>query len=450
MLLLITDDAPFYLPPPVHLSLRFEAMSRRTRNHRKPAPPASPAEQEEDLKSVRSASDFASDTSTELRDLESLTLTEDDSMKARDGDPTRSEELVFDYDEVEWARIPGFTVPVSYRTSKLKSGVWKHGVPTEKAATKERYWLCLQCHKDNDKSAHHVRLHDGSVTNVHAHLKRFHKIDLKTPMPPPFPVDAHNVTNQEMLAECSKAWNEYMFQRKLVRWIVYHNVAFKMVDCEVFRDFIRYIAPRAEDAMPSSTVVRDWIMRGYRIHQGLVKQKLQSAVSKIHFAFDMWTSSNYLSLNAVVAHFIDEDFKPQALLLAIPKVEGKHTGANISSQVIKVIEDFGIEAHQVGYFIIDNASNNDTAICELAEHFGFGAVERRIRCAGHVINLIARSLLFGYDKQALENELMTVPDDLKEDLRRWRQAGPVGRLHNLIEWIYASAQRVDRWKECKL
>lgn len=140
MLLLVTDDAPFYLPPPVHLSLRFEAMSRRTRNHRKPA---SPAEQEEDLKSVRSASDFASDTSTELRDLESLTLTEDDSMKARDGDPTRSEELVFDYDEVEWARIPGFTVPVSYRTSKLKSGVWKHGVPTEKAATKERYWLCL-------------------------------------------------------------------------------------------------------------------------------------------------------------------------------------------------------------------------------------------------------------------------------------------------------------------
>jgi hypothetical protein len=51
-------------------------------------------------------------------------------------------------------------------------------------------------------------------------------------------------------------------------------------------------------------------MQGYQIHKVLVKHQLQKAVSNVHIAFDLWTSGNYLSLNGIVAHFIDADFKP--------------------------------------------------------------------------------------------------------------------------------------------
>jgi hypothetical protein len=76
--------------------------------------------------------------------------------------------------------------------------------------------------------------------------------------------------------------------------------------------------------------------------------------------------------------------------------------------------------------------------------FGFDPDDRRLRCAGHVINLIARHLLFGFDKNLFEFE-GSVPANLKEELNRWRRTGPVGKAHNLIVWTYASPQRRKRW-----
>jgi hypothetical protein len=70
---------------------------------------------------------------------------------------------------------------------------------------------------------------------------------------------------------------------------------------------------------------------------------------------------------------------------------------DIAESVIKVIKDFGIDKTRLGYFVLDKASNNDTAMRAIAREFDFDATERRLRCAGHIINLIARHLLFGQD-----------------------------------------------------
>jgi hypothetical protein len=42
------------------------------------------------------------------------------------------------------------------------------------------------------------------------------------------------------------------------------------------------------------------------------------------------------------------------------------------------------------------------------------------------------------------------PDDAEvslEVLRRWRQQGPVGKLHNLVRWVRLSSKRKDRFME---
>lgn len=46
-------------------------------------------------------------------------------------------------------------------------------------------------------------------------------------------------------------------------------------------------------------------------------------------------------------------------------MEGGHTGVDLASEVIKVIDDWGI-ALNIGYFMMDNAPNNDTMIAELS------------------------------------------------------------------------------------
>jgi hypothetical protein len=156
-------------------------------------------------------------------------------------------------------------------------------------------------------------------------------------------------------------------------------------------------------------------MKGYDIHKAAVKEALQGAVSKIHIAFDLWTSSNCLSLNGIVAHFIDAKFESRAILLATPEQNESHMGVEIADQVISVIEDFNI-GDNLGFFVLDNASNNDTAMQAIGNRFGFDPQERRLRCAGHVINLIARHLLFGFDKNLFELE-ESLPVNLKEELK---------------------------------
>jgi hypothetical protein len=58
--------------------------------------------------------------------------------------------------------------------------------------------------------------------------------------------------------------------------MVYDNVSFRQVDSEPLRELIRYISPRAGEAMPSSKTIRDWIMQSYSTHKAAVKQELQN------------------------------------------------------------------------------------------------------------------------------------------------------------------------------
>jgi hypothetical protein len=58
----------------------------------------------------------------------------------------------------------------------------------------------------------------------------------------------------------------------------------------------------------------------------------------------------------------------------------------------------------VGYFIADNADNNNTCINELLIEYKFNPLYRRLYCIGHVINLVACMLLFGVDLSALDKE----------------------------------------------
>ena len=52
----------------------------------------------------------------------------------------------------------------------------------------------------------------------------------------------------------------------------------------------------------------------------------------------------------------------------------------------------------------DNADNNNTYINDLSIELGFNPLYYRLYYIGHVINLVARMLLFGVDLSALDKE----------------------------------------------
>lgn len=109
----------------------------------------------------------------------------------------------------------------------------------------------------------------------------------------------------------------------------------------------------------------------------------------------------------------------------------------------------------IGYFVTDNAPNNDTAIEALLKHFFPGMTEqrrraRRLRCLGHVLNLSAKAFLFGTEYDAFERDVENVVyRDLVKELKLWRKRGPVGKLHNIIIFITRSPQRRGKFAEIR-
>jgi hypothetical protein len=71
-----------------------------------------------------------------------------------------------------------------------------------------------------------------------------------------------------------------------------------------------------------------------------------------------------------------------------------------------------------------------------------------MRCFGHILNLVAQAFLYGDDAASfeLQSEAYGMLERVEEDLEHWRAKGPVGKLHNIVEFIRASPQRTEAFK----
>jgi hypothetical protein len=96
-----------------------------------------------------------------------------------------------------------------------------------------------------------------------------------------------------------------------------------------------------------------------------------------------------------------------------------------------MLQTFGITKGQLGYFVLDNATNNDKAIEALADEFSFSPRHRRLRCTRHILNLGAQQVVFGKDREAFENSGINLQNE-EEFMEEWRQAGPIAVLLDVL------------------
>ncbi len=195
--------------------------------------------------------------------------------------------------------------------------------------------------------------------------------------------------------------------------------------------------------------VKRWILEEYQKKKLEVKEELVTARSRIYISFDLWTSPNALALVAVVCHYLDKNLKSRSYLIGLKRVRGAHSGENIAEAIIPVLVDMEV-VQKLGYFIADNAGNNNTyirAICRQLRPDIKNPDSRRVRCLGHIINLSAKAFLFSDDPDAFE---LIINDQRKlgklDALRAtWRKLGPIGKLHNTIKFIRITPQRREEF-----
>lgn len=238
---------------------------------------------------------------------------------------------------------------------------------------------------------------------------------------------------------------------------MYCHVAIAMIENAFFRDLLWLLNPSIAALLPyARATLRHWIFAEYERRKMVVKAELSSAVSNIHFSFDIWTSPNYYSILGLYSHFVDRHGTRQRRLIAFRRVIGRHSGENIAPVLIEIIRDWDIPARRVGWFQSDNASPNDIAIDlalqTICPHLNDKQRKgRRLRCFGLTANLIARAVLLGKGagKKLGDMELKTMKGAFEAVDTAWRACGGLGRLHNVIRYIRASPQRREEFSDTK-
>jgi hypothetical protein len=169
---------------------------------------------------------------------------------------------------------------------------------------------------------------------------------------------------------------------------------------------IQLASVEAERALwTSHNSVLRYVIRLYNYLRPKVVAELLQLISKIYISFDGWTTKGgkrgYLG---IVAYYVDSHGNLKDLPIALPQLAGAHSGEAMANVVMAIFEEFEITAGKLGYFVLDNAYNNNTTIAAIASKIGFNATERRLRCGPHTLNLIGQMLLWGEEKESYNND----------------------------------------------
>jgi hypothetical protein len=361
------------------------------------------------------------------------------------------------YEGIDWSRLPGYYIRKHGR--RLRTGwVWEYGYDIEKAGSGRRSWLCKECHRKKATTTH---MYDSSSTSqANSHMESVHRINKAGQISPKrkkqrtlfdmADLDSHRPKDQAVMNAFIASFDPIHFQGLLIRWVACDNVPFNKLESPYFRDLMGYAngAIIESGSLPTHSTMREWIVRSFNRHKGVVTELLGRSLSRINISFDAWTSRRFTSLLGLTVHFLDDEGKFRTFLLGLPQIEGRHSGENLADRVSEIIHEYGLE-DRIGYFVTDNAESNDTCLEDLSIEFGFNKQHRRLRCCGHIINLVARSILFGTDADAFEEDCQA-DKEIQDEIKLWRSKGPIGKLHNIVHWVQRSGQRLEKLHKLQL
>ncbi|KAK6850583.1 hypothetical protein PG987_000217 [Apiospora arundinis] len=330
----------------------------------------------------------------------------------------------------------------------------------------DAFWICRRC---DDRGTAQL-FNAAATTSAAHHLRQAHRIHKEMPATSsdssqnsPMPSDPEDDESEAPVSKRARTQATTVISRAQVQQAEELALGFIINSDQPFNifsdSFLHHLLILHNPALCAQiawgrTTLRERLSRCFKIKKDIIRKEMMESISRIHLAFDLWTSPNRLAIIAVSGHFLDGKGRQQQRLLALRRQLGAHTGSNLSSSLYQTVQEWGV-VDRIGVVIADNASNNDTCLQEFFQILdpsiqGYEAEERRIRCYGHILNLVGRAFLYGEDSEAFEQESQAIEQfgHLDDILRFWRRKGPVGKLHNIVKWVWSSPQRSEYFQRC--
>lgn len=355
---------------------------------------------------------------------------------------------------IDWHIALSGYQPIRCSKREAQSHVWTvdNGLAIETITGNKRHFLCMRCYHQPRRTYKIVPA--VATTGAALHLERQHSISkdgLIASLKRPNPFASNTPTKRH------HALDSKVFRQALLKWHILDQVSLRKATSDAHNDLLSIVNPDTELlTITSHSTMREEVITLYKTSLGIVKGYLAKAKSKVTLSFDIWTAGNKLPLLGIVAHYIDHNYELKVVLLALPEINGSHSGENIAAHLLSVIERFNL-CNKLGFFMADNASSNDKALKILKQSIStIDPQKHRLRCLGHIINLTSQAILLGTDKDCLDVEDKTT-DEIDEDvaqfaalirtaeeekrLHYWRRKGPVGKAHNFCVYVSSSTQR---------
>ncbi|KAG9382389.1 hypothetical protein A1F94_006310 [Pyrenophora tritici-repentis] len=284
------------------------------------------------------------------------------------------------------------------------SHIWKYGLQYIRDSDKKEVYYCHECRVGKSKQELFVI---NGTSRIRNHLEQKHQIDPQSGIKRKGSVRKSIIDQQKDGAASSIFfWKESVekFKELLIRWIVYCHIAFFQLENQYFRELLLFLNPALLNHLPKAAkTIRSWVMNAFISK----KQQLRRTYT-IH--------------------------------------------GNLGSVVLELLEEYDISGDQIGYFMLDNASANDTAVEFILKDLcpwmkSKQRRHRRLRCLGHVINLCCQAFLMGRncEKYLAKLEKHHQRGDYTKVEELWKKFGCLGRLHNLVRYIRLTPQRREEF-----
>lgn len=262
------------------------------------------------------------------------------------------------------------SISVLAKQRSRTSWIWQHmdgGADTVLKMGNDIYWRCMHClakykytggtqtiashlnrrHGKKDPKA----LTDGTVGAVGQHIELA------------FARSLLNSHKRRKVINGGDSFDPRVFEELLIEWIAVNSVSFKSCESTQFKALLVYLNENANNVLPTRNTLRTWSIQQYHTRQKTLLLELSLVTQKIHLSIDLWSGGGFAYIG-VIAHYFDQHSQPKAPVLIFCEMKGSHTGENQAGYVMKAIVDFGITS-KLGYFMLDNASNNDTLMSHL-------------------------------------------------------------------------------------
>lgn len=209
--------------------------------------------------------------------------------------------------------------------------------------------------------------------------------------------------------------------------------------------------------IPKKTAMKKHVLAIFSRKQENVLKTLQENSSNISYTIDGWSSIGCKSYYGITAHFIDQEWKMQSLVLDFVESRGAHTGRDIAKIFYASVEKYGI-LHKIQGITVDNASANTNFLEELQKimldkGYKFDAKDQHFRCFAHILNLGVQDIL-----KLLKGNVETEKEDDDDDEETDKydddddetivNSPPIIKLRRLFKKIKYSEQWQNKLKSC--